>query len=68
MTLTFVVHFAADGVQSYAQFLNGISEDSSSRHYSDQAQLASDKILRKIPLTPAALASEQAIRTVIKTN
>jgi acyl-homoserine-lactone acylase len=64
----FVVHFAADGVESYAQSLNGISDDSSSRHYSDQAQLASDKTLRKIPLTPAALASEQATRTVLKTN
>jgi acyl-homoserine lactone acylase PvdQ len=64
----FVVHFAADGVQSYAQFLSGITDDSSSPHYSDQAQLASNKTLRRIPLTPAALASEQATRTVIKTH
>jgi acyl-homoserine-lactone acylase len=64
----FVVHFAADGVQSYAQFLNGINDDSSSRHHSDQAQLASDKTLRMIPLTPAALSREQATRTVIKTH
>lgn len=64
----FVVHFAADGVQSYAQFLNGVSDDSSSRHYSDQAHLASTKTLRAIPLTPAALAKEHATRAVIETH
>lgn len=64
----FVVHFAAAGVQSYTQFLNGISDDNSSRHYSDQAQLASTKTLRAIPLTRAALSSERAVRTVITTH
>lgn len=64
----FVVHFAAAGVQSYTQFLNGISDNSSSRHYSDQAQLASTKTLRPIPLTRAALTSERAVRTVIRTH
>jgi acyl-homoserine lactone acylase PvdQ len=64
----FVVHFEKDGVQSYAQFLNGISDDSSSKHYSDQAQLASDKTLRAIPFSRYALAKEKATRTVLQTR
>jgi hypothetical protein len=36
-------------------FLHGVSEDAGSEHYSDQSQLASDKILREVPLTREAL-------------
>jgi acyl-homoserine-lactone acylase len=58
--IPFLVHFTRAGVQSYAESLWGISDDPSSPHYSDQAQLASDKKLRPIPLTEAELVHEHA--------
>ena len=61
----FIVHFSAAGAQSYAQTLWGVSDDPASRHYSDQAHLASDKTLRPIPQTPAALQAEAASETVL---
>ena len=47
----FIVHFSAAGAQSYAQMLLGVSDDPASAHYSDQAHLASDKLLRPIRKT-----------------
>jgi len=61
----FIVHFSAAGAQSYGQTLWGVSDDPASPHYSDQARLASDKILRPIPQTPAALLAEAASETVL---
>jgi acyl-homoserine-lactone acylase len=63
--IPFVVHFAADGVQSYAQALWGISDNPNSKHYSDQARLASEKILRPIPLTRPALQAVGATESVL---
>jgi acyl-homoserine lactone acylase PvdQ len=61
----FVVHFATQGVQSYAQTLWGVSDVPSSPHYSDQADLASRKALRPIPLSVAALERDGATETVL---
>ena len=61
----FVVHFSAAGAQSYGQTLWGVSDNPASPHYSDQARLASDKILRPIPQTPAALKAGAAVETVL---
>jgi acyl-homoserine lactone acylase PvdQ len=61
----FIVHFGAAGAQSYGQALWGISDDPASPHYSDQGRLASDKILRPIPQTPAALRADEATDTVL---
>jgi acyl-homoserine-lactone acylase len=61
----FVVHFTAAGAQSYAQTLWGVSDDPTSPHYSDQARFASDKVLRPIPMTLAALRREGATETVL---
>lgn len=63
--IPFVVHFAADGVRSYAQALWGVSEEPASRHYSDQARLASNKALRPIPLSLSALKRERSSETVL---
>ena len=62
----FLVHFAAGGVQAYAQMLWGVSDDPASAHYSDQARLASDKILRPVPQSLEALQRESAIETVLR--
>lgn len=62
----FLVHFAASGVQGYAQMLWGVSDDPASAHYSDQARLASDKILRPVPQSLEALQRESAIETVLR--
>lgn len=61
----FLVHFAASGVQGYAQMLWGVSDDPASTHYSDQARLASDKILRPVPQSLEALQRDAAIETVL---
>ncbi len=61
----FLVHFAAAGVECYAQLLWGISDDPASPHYSDQARYASDKILRKIPQSRPDLQAESATETVL---
>jgi acyl-homoserine lactone acylase PvdQ len=61
----FIAHFSAAGAQSYGQALWGVSDDPASPHYSDQARLASDKILRPIPQTPAALQADAASETVL---
>lgn len=61
----FIVHFSAAGAQSYAQTLLGVSDDPASAHYSDQAHLASDKLLRPIPQNLAALKADQAIEHVL---
>ena len=62
----FIVHFSPHGVESYGQMLWGVSDDPSSAHYSDQAGLASNKTLRRIPLTVAALMDEGATVTTLK--
>jgi acyl-homoserine-lactone acylase len=59
----FLVHFTAAGPQAYAQALWGISNDPESIHFSDQAHLASDKILRPVPQSIPALIREQATET-----
>jgi acyl-homoserine-lactone acylase len=56
--IPFIVHFTAAGAQSYAQTLPGVSDDPTSAHFSDQARLASDRILRPIPQSLAALERE----------
>jgi acyl-homoserine-lactone acylase len=61
----FVVQFLAEGSQGYAQTLWGVSEDPASPHYSDQARLASEKILRPIPQTLEALRREGATETTL---
>jgi acyl-homoserine lactone acylase PvdQ len=61
----FLVHFTSDGVECYAQQLWGISDDPASPHYSDQARFASDKVLRRIPQSRAALQAESATETVL---
>jgi hypothetical protein len=61
----FVVHFTAAGVQAYAQTLWGVSDDPVSPHYSDQARLASDKVLRPIPQSLAALKLDSATDTLL---
>lgn len=58
----FVVHFGTDSVQSYAQTLLGVSDNPASPHFSDQAALASNKVLRRIPLTRGELESAHASR------
>jgi acyl-homoserine-lactone acylase len=59
--IPFLVHFAADGVQSYAQTLWGVSDNPTSPHYADQCRLASDKILRPIPLSITSLERDHAM-------
>lgn len=61
----FVVHFATTGTQSYAQTLWGVSDVPSSPHYSDQAELASRRQLRRIPLSLTELEQEHATQTVL---
>jgi len=61
----FLVHFTAAGAQGYAQTLLGVSDESASAHFSDQARLASDKVLRPIPQSPAALQRDSATETVL---
>jgi acyl-homoserine-lactone acylase len=61
----FIVHFSAAGAQSYGQALWGVSDDPASAHYSDQARFASDKVLRPIPQTLAALQADAASETVL---
>jgi acyl-homoserine-lactone acylase len=61
----FLVHFGPHGVESYAQMLWGMSDEPTSAHYSDQASLAGDKTLRRIPLTLEALMSESAALTTL---
>lgn len=61
----FVVHFATTGAQSYAQTLWGVSDVPSSPHYSDQADLASRRQLRRIPLSITELEQEHATETVL---
>jgi acyl-homoserine-lactone acylase len=61
----FIVHFSAAGAQSYGQTLWGVSDDPASPHYSDQARLASDKTLRPIPQTLAALRADAASENVL---
>jgi acyl-homoserine-lactone acylase len=61
----FLVHFTAVGAQCYSQLLWGISDDPASPHYSDQARYASDKILRLIPQSRAALQADSATETVL---
>jgi acyl-homoserine-lactone acylase len=61
----FLVHFAASGTQGYAQMLWGVSDDPTSPHYSDQARLASDKILRPVPQSLEALRRDSAIETTL---
>jgi acyl-homoserine lactone acylase PvdQ len=56
----FLVHFGPDGVRSYAQVLFGVSDRAESPHFSDQAQLASDKLLPEVPLTREALVRSGA--------
>jgi acyl-homoserine-lactone acylase len=63
--IPFLVHFAADGVQSYMQTLWGVSDQPTSTHYADQARLASEKILRPIPLSVSALARDHATESVL---
>jgi acyl-homoserine-lactone acylase len=63
--IPFVVHFTSSGAQSYAQTLLGLNDDPASPHYSDQAHLASEKQLRPIPLTLAALRREGAKELVL---
>jgi len=61
----FLVHFTAVGAQCYSQLLWGISDDPASPQYSDQARYASDKILRLIPQSRAALLADSATETVL---
>jgi acyl-homoserine lactone acylase PvdQ len=61
----FLVHFTAAGAQGYAQTLYGVSDDSASPHFSDQARLASNKVLRSIPQSLAALQRDSATETVL---
>jgi acyl-homoserine-lactone acylase len=61
----FLVHFTKTGPQAYAQMLWGVSDDPHSPHYSDQARLASDKILRPIPQTVEALQDDMASETLL---
>lgn len=61
----FLVHFAAAGVECYAQLLWGISDDPASPHYSDQARYASEKILRQIPQSRLDLQAESTTDTVL---
>jgi hypothetical protein len=61
----FLVHFTSAGPQAYTQMLLGISEDPDSKHFSDEARFASDKILRPIPQSIPALIREQATETVL---
>jgi acyl-homoserine-lactone acylase len=64
----FVVQFSADGSQGYSQTLWGVSEDPASPHYSDQARLASEKLLRPIPQTLEALRHDGATETILDAN
>jgi acyl-homoserine-lactone acylase len=61
----FLVHFTAAGPQAFMQALWGISDDPESIHFSDQARLSSDKILRAVPQSIPALLREQATETVL---
>lgn len=61
----FLVHFAKTSVQGYAQMLWGINDDPTSAHYADQAHLASEKILRPVPQSLAALRRDSATETVL---
>lgn len=56
----FLVHFAPEGVRTYAQMLFGVSDDPASPHFTDQARLASDKLLPEVPLTRTALVEAGA--------
>lgn len=56
----FLVHFARDGVRSFAQVLHGVSDDPESPHFSDQARLASEKVMPEVALTREALLREGA--------
>ena len=62
------IAFGASGVESYVQSLWGISDDSSSPHYSDQAVLASERMLRPLPLSLDALEREHASKLVLTIN
>jgi penicillin amidase len=70
----FLVHFARDGVRSFAQVLYGISDDPESPHFSDQARLASEKVMPEVALTREALMREGAmvrllnVRRVLQTR
>ncbi|HEY6619628.1 MAG TPA: penicillin acylase family protein [Steroidobacteraceae bacterium] len=64
----FIVHFSAAGAQCYSQTLLGVSDDPASAHYSDQARLASDKLLRPIPQNLAALKADKATERVLTVN
>jgi acyl-homoserine lactone acylase PvdQ len=64
----FLVHFSPTGVHTYAQMLFGVSDDPASAHFSDQARLASDKLLPEIPLTRAALVNAGATARRIEVN
>jgi acyl-homoserine-lactone acylase len=56
----FLVHFAPEGVRSFAQVLYGVSDDPESQHFSDQARLASEKAMPEVALTREALMREGA--------
>lgn len=64
----FLVHFAAAGTRCYAMMLWGISDDPASPHFSDQARLASDKVLRPIPESLADLRLDSATETILTTG
>jgi CubicO group peptidase (beta-lactamase class C family)/D-alanyl-D-alanine dipeptidase len=58
--------FSADGSQSYSQTLWGVAnEDPASARYSDQARLASEKVLRPIPQTLEAFRQEGETETTL---